>query len=698
MKPNVTVEMKLTSPVYSAKGSQSISNTLPISVNNNNRLHFPLKWENADKVKETFPVIIEDGCFQLSGQMSLQGGSSPEGISFNIGFDEAILYAKLKDSKLSEIGLPVEEFPGAALQDRIRSIVALLDSYRKNFQDSPMAVFTVLLQNERVNNANFEYFLNPVKLDTTNPDIQSIVWERRSDPQLINGEIAYITVPDGYGVVPFLKVWKIIELIFEKFELQILENVFKTHHQLRLLCVPHNCIDVICSGKIDYSVLMPDETVLGFLNSLFAKFGAVFFINSSSNSVKIKLMDDILASNEYWDLTNKRTSKHIWTKIAQKQVRLKLNTGLKDAAPNQENFNEFLKSTNYIITEIDNGNDPLKPFSVAYERSTGRYYRKNRIENEIKTEYIGSDFFAWDAIENKNEIEEIAGSDESVPMIRSIRFGLLPYFSYSPRHVNTNLASQSIEEKETSNNCKLSFLFYYGGGFLNNNPGTAELYHFASPFNISGKNTVITINQIPCLIALTARSLFENFWRRWDAVLRHSNQQYELDINLSKSDILNLETHRKIIIDNQPFMIEELTFALGYQRPDSKLKIRSMLLKKPYDLDSEQKIPGFEEPLYHWAFTNLYDKALAELIERYAFENSNGDSVVFVHATAITYPTEETSQALLPPTEIDFQSNRIEIQLFKAVAYFKETSYELPVYDFSVDFQYQCVFFVRPNE
>ncbi|MDR0681767.1 MAG: hypothetical protein LBG15_07970 [Dysgonamonadaceae bacterium] len=692
LNPDFTIEMKLTSPVYSKDGSQSISSTFPVTPHNNQLLDFPLKWEKTDKAKDTFSIIMEDGSFRQSSELSIQGGSDSEGISFNVGFDEAILYAKIKDKKLSELDLPLMEFEGATRSEKVKRIINMLEYYRtQGSEESDLAVFPVVLKDDEINEVRYQYVINPLALQGPYPTQQPIIWQARSEKQVINGEVTDISVPDGYGVAPFPKIWKIIELIFNQLKLQVVENIFKTHRQLSMLCSIHNCVDAICQGKIDYKHLMPDVTVIGFLDALFAKFGAVFFINSNRDTVKVKLLDDILASDEYLNLTMRKASSYAWNKTEAKQIKLKLNTGLKDAVPGNENYSDFLKSYNNVVSGIVNVDDPSERFTVAFERPTGRYYRKNLIDNQVKTEYIGSDFFNWEALENIFPAEEISASDESVPMIRSQSYGIVPYLINELKHVSTNLVSDSIAEKDKEAGTKLAFVFYYDKAVASPTPGRIEPYYFTSSFNYDRNgNTIKDSNGDEYTLSLTARSLFTHFWKRWDAVLRHANQQYELKVNLSNVEIMNMETHQKILIDNQPFLIEQLDYSVGKESGSCKMTIRSLALKKPYNMNDEQQIPATESPLYYWTFENHFDEKLAEVKTEH-----EALGLIFRGSEVITAPTEENAQAFLPPTESDYLSGHTEILYFSARAKFEVRTGMNPDYTF-INFDYPVIYSVSP--
>lgn len=52
-------------------------------------------------------------------------------------------------------------------------------------------------------------------------------------------------------------------------------------------------MDTIVAGEIRYSDLMPDCTIEDILSMVWGKFGAVYFVDSNTKNVRIKLIKDI---------------------------------------------------------------------------------------------------------------------------------------------------------------------------------------------------------------------------------------------------------------------------------------------------------------------------------------------------------------------------------------------------------------------
>jgi hypothetical protein len=610
VNPEMNIEMKVTSPVFSEVGSQTVSDVLPVTPKNNRELLFPDRPDAADKVKELYPVIMESGSFHRAGELYVTG-SGEDGISFNIGTNESIMYAKMKQKNLSDLeNLPVYEDPVPVLIDYLHAT--------RDDLDAPVTVFPVVISDETVNGKRILITANQYK----NPDANGFVgllWEARQTSQVIDGTEMQITVPDGYGVAPFPKVWKILEMIFESFGMIIVENIFKTHFQLKLLTGLHNCMDCICFGKIDYRQILPDCTVNDFLEALHNKFGALVFVDSDNNQVRIKLLKDVLLDASYKDFTKNKTKNLTWTKISPKQIRLKLTTGLAGAKPPMENYSDFLKSRNNIISSVT-GYEQLKessPVSIQanniYSTATCLYYTHFQLGFSFKRELLGSDFFDWDQRTADMEYEEYTSKDESIPLMyfADIYPYYIPCYIVGLKHINTALKSDNAD-KEKESGAKPAFLFYFGLPEPDRYSPVINRFYTASPFagTLGEGNPIQSPSGETYPVSLTARSIFMYFWKGWDAVLRHAGQEYETELKLSEADTFSLEMYRKIRIDHQPYLPKEFNFTVD-GRKNSGITLCSLRLRKPCNLEEDHYVPTPEPQNYKWIVNDNFDELAA---------------------------------------------------------------------------------------
>jgi hypothetical protein len=656
VNPDMNIEMKLTSPIFSETGSQTISDSLPATVKNNRELSFPGKKDSSEKTKTLFPIILDSDSFQQAGELHVLGVSDGA-VSFNIGTDESTMYAAIKTKIISELeDMPVYE-PDIGSEHPLVDIISYLQQTRDD-PEAPVTVFPVVVEDKESNGAHHLTILN--KSINVSNYYTGIQWEARKIPQIIDSTVANIDVPDGYGVAPFVKVWKVLEIIFRNFEFQIVENVFKSHPQLKLLTCLHNCVDSICFGKIDYRKIVPEETVENFLNALHNKFGAVVFVNSTNRSIKIKLLKDIFASAEYRDITAFKSGELTWKHTEQKQIRLKMKTGLDTAKPPVESYNEFVTARKGSIPKVVNYEGaPADPSVVKYKTlysvSSGMYYRQIEIAaNNIKRELLGTDFFDWDQKTKDMEYQEYSAIDESVPLMYLVG----EYPAYLPRYItgisHKNTMLVNIQESKDEKKAPLAFLFYFGRP----QEGINDLknhFYVASSFCESFTGTPLQGEEYS--ISLTARSLYSNFWKEFDAVLRHSNQEYEGDFDLPKSACAKFDFSSKLLVDNQQYLPFELDFAFVGSTP--KLILRSLKLRKPYDMDQDEYFPPLGQKIFEWVFyEGLRDAANAYI--NYLYLNSSDDRDSFkidsIYRDRDQVP-EDISETD-PPTENDYNEQK----------------------------------------
>jgi hypothetical protein len=696
--PDMNIEMKRTSPIFSENGSQTISDSLPATVGNNRELSFPGKTEASEKKKNLFPVILESDSFQQAGELQVLGVAGGD-ISFNIGTDESTMYAMMKTKVISELDVMPEPYePGG--ENPLANIITHLQQTRDD-PDAPLTVFPVVVEDKESGGKRYLTVLNQ-SINVTDY-ATGIQWAARKIPQIIDGTVASIDVPAGYGVAPFVKVWKILEIIFQNFGFQIAENAFRSHPQLKLLTCLHSCIDSICFGKIDYRQIVPEETVENFLNALHNKFGAVFFVSSTGRSIKIKLLKDILAAAEYTDITALKSGDLSWKQTEQKQIRLKMKTGLDTAAPPSESYSEFMAARKNSVQKVVNyegtpiGDASVEKYKTLYSVSSGMYYRQiETAASGIKRELLGSDFFDWDQKTKDVEYQEYSAEDESVPLmyLASEYPAYLPRYITGISHKNTMLVN--VQEKKDEKKAPLAFLFYFGRP----QESTGDLkHHFyvASPFCESFTGT--PPQDAEYSISLTARSLYSHFWKEFDAVLRHANREYEGEFNLSKSGCAGFDFSSRLMVDGQLYLPAELDFAFSGSIP--KLILRSLKLMAPYDTDQDEYSPPLGEKTFEWVYYDGIEHAAWEYIQRqYTNNPDERDTYRIVGYNRDPDQVPDDISGIDPPTENDYNGQlKIGVREYTGVLTYvhvdvsgvpASTITEIP---YTVDIAYICYYY-----
>ncbi len=354
LPPGFSIEIEDSNPVYNERGSQSIPATVPATRQNNRILSFPARIDaGIDPNNPERVARIQNGAYIRQGVMNITEAGKKEGITFNIGFDNSTAYAKWQTRKLSELSsLPTYIPP----EDPVRSPVDMCLDYLYRIYQKPEPA-----------KDDFAVFPLAIGKEEKSSDSDSKYWEILNVPgrhglaqpakvnRMLNGELTEVSAPDGYCVSPFLRVWRIIELIFADIDIDIDSNPFKDDTELARLVVLNNAADTVCIGEIRYQDLMPGCSVEEFMNALWVRFGLVYDINFDRMSVTLRFIKDIIRNIGRYDITPLITGYEKITYNPPQYVKLTAQTSIDGAAPACERFEDFIR--NLDIRSVKLGND-----------------------------------------------------------------------------------------------------------------------------------------------------------------------------------------------------------------------------------------------------------------------------------------------------------------------------------------------------
>lgn len=345
-----SMEVEDTNPIYNERGSQSVPATVPATPRNLRLLAFPTRVDSGtDPASPLREAEVCDGPYIRRGLLNITSAGRSEGITFNIGFDNSTAYQKWSSKKLSELStLPVVEGSQVGYENSVDGIIDYMTALYKsaNPKTAPLAVFPVAIGREEYTDSS----------DSSKK--ATVYWEMLNVPTKVNGQTSLrqpstlrrildgtptdVTVPYGYGLSPFVRVWKILNLIFEDLGVT-LDNPLKNDPEFNRLVILNNAADAICTGVIRYADLMPDCTVAEFLDSLWAKFGLVYNIDYNTARASMKFLRDIIREPAALELLNLASGNELITYESPKYVKITAKTGLEGAEPPVERFEDFAK-------------------------------------------------------------------------------------------------------------------------------------------------------------------------------------------------------------------------------------------------------------------------------------------------------------------------------------------------------------------
>lgn len=658
---NFKMQIDNTSPIFNALGSLVLTAELPNDRPGTNRrlLGFPNQAESSSQPPSKMPVIVSYGSFIRSGSLTVNSAiNSKRTFSVSIAFDEGEMYENMKSIKLKDLNnLTVIEKP-------IPELVTYLDDLAHN--DAPyneLSVFSVSLDNFE-NKANDIFILNRFKADFVTSLVTLTELNYYFDS---SGEKINVSLP-GFGISPFIRIWKVVELIVAHLGYSIGKNPYKEHFQLRKLVALNNVADTLCTGKIDYKVLMPDITMGDFLSSLFARHGARLFFNSNTRVVDIILLKDILQSKEYTSFDKYQSSPYDLVFTKGKQLKITGQRNLYNASTSTDSWEEFFNRYNGQIGEVPFVSD-FRPGGVWYSWMEGVFYQTATTQN-AEPKFLSSIHFDWNKKVETMEFEEISGKDECVTQRTNIIMyieAVMPVFTLVPAFYYTGLAvnQKQVEEKEVT--CPLAFVFSMGnaltvvtfGSIFPHVPMYPETYYVDEEGN--EYNYALTYSG--------KDGAFQRFFRDYDAFFRYSNHDLSCEFKLPLTFLSNPSFQNKAILANQPLLLDKIPHQLGAKDTVTVLA-KTTRLYEPYDLEADYKEPISEGILYKWERRDdkearREDVRLAKIAELKARETDPNwyPKYRFLNLTFINEVEDITKPStemwLLPPSQSDYESGRI---------------------------------------
>lgn len=605
LQKDFSIEIEDTSPVYNERGSQSIAATMPASSHNLTLTEHIHRLDTDHAPTPDDRVVVSDGVYSRVGKMNITQADKSTGIVSNIGFDESEVYAIWDKISLRSL----ENLPTFKNTDGPLGLAIYLNEIMIGKRvESDYAIFPICVAMPSTTNQDkptyYPEYLNRIFKASDDPGDYSLYCNRREETYLINNDPVLTSVPEGYGITPFLKVSWILDFIFHSYGYTVVENPFTTHPQLSRLVVLNNTADCCVKGILNYADLMPDCTINEFLQALYCRFGMIYFINGKTKTVKLKFIKDIITAPASQDWTLLKAASPIINYNTPQQLKLSANTSISGpyqsvvAAPSAESLDKFLKPYDYIVSSNYN-----KGY-LYYSNYNGVYTVRNIYTKNMDAK--SSDFFPWDKGANIGYME-VSSVDECLPMKGSYPDDgfVCPAYLLGKVHRYTNIASADIElDEKQETKTPLCFCFAM--------PKGSTTYPFGSPrcYGPDGSKPIVDSNENTYDISMTfvgENGLFNRFWKGFDAILRHANHTIEASLLLTHNQLLNFDFSDPISMDGQRLLIDNqrYTLPLVSSRP-STVYLRSLKLLKPYDLETEQTVKTIEQK-YMWNFHNDRD-------------------------------------------------------------------------------------------
>ena len=290
---NFSFEIEQNSAFFSDDGTASLAATIPATPEDFSKLGFPDRIGRATVYDNSFPAIIRHGIFQKKGVLVV-GSVSDSGISCSVALDDSEFYSQYKEKNLKDLF-------GQKVMDDFSEPEDWYEWLFRVYKGEVINDFSIIPVAVNYNESEGSYQVNNEPVD----DKSDGIWPLAHEARLVQEGGEDVSVPSGYGIAPFLKLGAFFKILFELCGYTVSRSFFSEKQQFSSLILLHNCSDVICNGKINYSDLVPNKSVSEILEWLQQKFHAQIVVHSSKKTVDIILLEDILAGSYDKDLTDR---------------------------------------------------------------------------------------------------------------------------------------------------------------------------------------------------------------------------------------------------------------------------------------------------------------------------------------------------------------------------------------------------------
>ena len=622
------------SPAFSTEGTQSIPVTLPAAPLNMSALEHPDRPGRVNKYLRKIPAKLEAGVLHKSGQLVIGAAKSGDGITCAMMINESDLYAQIKDITLPEVFEKITRADITGVENWYNRIYACMTgSVTDDFTAFPVAI--------NLNDGKYQLLNAPDTSSELNP------WPLRWRARRISYGDEAVNVPDGYGITPFLWLWRMLELLFDDFGYGVRANPFKSDDFLKKIVLINNTADSICKGSLNYADLIPSCSISEFVKWLENKFCVHLYIYPEAKTVDLVPFDNVINSVAQMDVTHIIDGAEKYSFSDAVELDLSSDTSLEGATPAADTIFDLAKKYSNLaeLSEPEFRNDAWK-HTLVYRRSTGEYFEILRKpgQSSIEKSRLGSNYFKYYTgrlAEKKHEAVDV------MPAMVEVKLGLngskeqnvvCPYIGDS-KHRNT-----SYKEKSEATEQKIIIALFAG---LSDEDSIIEAKYYlgtTQKYNNMGVQWSV--------YDLTLQSLYPLFWSSWNDLLMNSAVELQAKIDYSPEQLLSLRLDLPVMIKGQPCIIKKLSYSVGRKLENAA---SDYLLARSLSPATEDLQVTFAPELYRWNYESNADEVFAEFDtqewENYTFDYVGPDA-----------PSKSTYEFIPSPTPEQYVSGALFYQ------------------------------------
>ena len=469
-----------------------------------------------------------------------------------------------------------------------------------------------------------------------------LVWEERT---VMEGDVL-MSVPNGYGIAPFLKLHRMIERLMQCLHYEVTENCFAAD-PLSDLVIVHNCADCLVTNVLHYADMAPSCTLAEFLEWLLAKFHAMIVTDSDLKTAKVVLLEDILDDTADMDMSG--LVEGDWKVQMNPTKRIILTPkGMGDdetESASQEEEEDTLESLtkaagktlnglvkkygSYVAVNEDDWETMTGQSAAYWDRlvlrlTTGEFYSANRnlMTGTQTMKRLGTNHFTYDRY-NSSEKEEHTQEDVIPLMTVGLR-GKRDVAPYIGERIHWHTSSGTAEESE-----KQSIILAWRA--------YNTRYHW--------KTTGTTQSHIPyatmgfghgddLAFSLTNEGMYSTFWARWNTLLLNNAVKLSGKLKLGIGQVLMMDMSTLKLCDGRLLLPDKASTPINDK---TGLTEAEFILAEAYTdgISDSPILPDTGNGL-KWSVTNNSEDVARQLfadhqseIEDYYSQNATGATATY---------------------------------------------------------------------
>lgn len=550
-----TFDIESNHPFFSDEGTASIPVTIPASPENLEILEGPENFRKTKKHIRQQTAYIHAGTFRKQCRLLTESAGRSSGVSASLALLESEMYADLQERKLTDI-FAGENFVSAVGEYLTPSIVykGTEDLF---FLPEPVAIFPVATDLDSNGNV---FVLNQPKSDG------NLMEEART----VSVDGQNVSVPAGYGIVPFFYLHTLIKLMFQYAGYEVRSNPFQTDEVLKKIVVVNNCADSNCAydyrnpeWRINYADMVPDITAGEFISFLHDVFGA--YVTYESGMIDIRLIKDDLAADPDADLSGYAVDDETVYYPDPFCLKRSYDTSLDLAEPAAETMQDLRNS--YASLSNASSESGMTGKGLFLVQPLGRYFYKKTASSTA--EALGSNCFSYYR-ELGVDAEEISSDNRFLPMIK-VGDRYMPYIG-KRIHRYIDVSKTEDEEKQ---HLQLCYAHYFSKEATETSP--AESWHCGSSYSyLEDGNLAISGGMYSKTYpALTPEGL-SSYWREYETLMVNGAPEITVTLYIPIEVLSKMNRYTPKIFKGSKVMIKGMSYSVndsGMSKVDATLLV-----------------------------------------------------------------------------------------------------------------------------